>query len=183
MKLVASPHDQLLYQDQWLQVGRFWVSSNEHDFAYTGPVENHVIVFPSLPVEIHYSHRESVVAEPMVAICYNRGCEYRRRALNPRGNLCWWFAYEDSVLADATGTSARNPFRQRWVPVPGDVFMFMRALVANEAQTDPDQTCTELMPVSLEALALAVIPALLSGVALALGLSFALLLANAQNAG
>lgn len=79
-------------------------------------------------------------------------------------------------------------FRQKPVPTtlgtgaPGTLSCSC-APVANEAQTDPDQTCTELMPVSLEALALAVIPALLSGVALALGLSFALLLANAQNAG
>lgn len=125
----ASPHDHLLYQDQELQIGRFWASSNEHGFADTGPIENHVLVFPSLPVEICYSHQESVVADSMLAMCYNRGCEYRRRALNSQGDLCWWIAYEDSLLAGAMGTSAESPFRQRWVPVPKDAFMVMRALV------------------------------------------------------
>lgn len=142
MKTPASPHDRLLYLDQGLQIGRFWVSANEHAFDDTGPIENHVLVFPSLPVEIRYSRKERVVAEPMLAMCYNRGCEYRRRALNPRGDLSWWIAYEDTILAEAIGTSVETPFQRRWVSVPGDVFMVMRAMVAEldgGGQPDPLQ--------------------------------------------
>lgn len=142
MKPSVSPHDRLLYLNHGLQIGRFWVSVNEHAFGDTGPIENHVLVFPCLPVEIRYSSQERVVAEPMLAMCYNRGCEYRRRALNPRGDLCWWIAYEDTMLADAVGTSAETPFKHRWVPVPEDAFMAMRALVAEldqDGQPDPLQ--------------------------------------------
>lgn len=133
MKPAASPYDRMLYLGQGLQIGRFWVPADDRGFANTGPIENHVLVFPALAIEISYSRRERMVAEPMLAMCYNRGCEYRRRALNPRGDLCWWIAYEDSLLARTTGEAEQQPFRHRRVPVPRDAFLVMRAIITELA--------------------------------------------------
>lgn len=134
MKPVYTPYDRVMYRNESVEIGRFHVSVNQSDFSDTGAIQNHILVVPSWSVEISYSRRESVVAEPTRAMCYNRGCEYRRRALNRHGDLSLWIAYRDERLAEALGTTPEEPFRNRWRPLPRDAFVSARLLAAEMAR-------------------------------------------------
>lgn len=130
MKTASTPYDRILYHNGPLQIGRFWLPVDARQFADTGPIENHVLVIPTWAVEISYSDRESVVADPTRALFYNRGCQYRRKALNPRGDLAWWIAFDDELLAEAIGSLPERPFKDRCAPLPRDAFVVARALAA-----------------------------------------------------
>lgn len=130
MKVASTPYDDVLYYQSPLQIGRFRLPLGARDFADTGPIENHLLVIPTWAIEISYLDHDPVVADPTKAMCYNRGCEYRRRALNPHGDLALWIAYEDGNLAEAIGSTPESPFHQRWVPLPEDAFLVARALLA-----------------------------------------------------
>lgn len=144
MKRANTPYDQVVYHEGPLQIGRFWVPVGDEHFADTGAIENHVLVIPTWAIEVNYSDRQSVVADPTRAMCYNRGCEIRRRALNPHGDLAWWIAFDDELLAETIGSSAEQPFQQRWAPLPRDAFVVARALVAEFASDrNPDSLQVE----------------------------------------
>lgn len=130
MKRASTPYDRVLYHEGSLQVGRFWLPVEDVHFADTGPIENHVLVIPTWAIEISYPDHEPVVADPTRAMCYNRGCIYRRRALNPHGDLALWIAFNENELAEAIGSSPEHPFPERWAPLPRDAFVVARALAA-----------------------------------------------------
>lgn len=130
MKTASTPYDQILYHNGSLQIGRFWLPVSDRQFADTGPIENHLLVIPTWAVEISYSSRESVVADPTRAMFYNRGCQYWRTALNPRGDLALWIAFDDQTLAEAIGSLPERPFRNRCAALPRDAFVVARALAA-----------------------------------------------------
>ncbi len=144
MKHASTPYDQVLFHEGPIQIGRFWLPVGAEQFDDTGPIENHILAIPTWAVEISYSDTGAVVADPTRAMCYNRGCEYRRRALNPHGDLALWIAFEDAMLAEVIGTSPEQPFRQLWAPLPGDAFVVARALAAEFGNSDaPDRLQVE----------------------------------------
>jgi len=128
MKRASTPFDEVLYYQPGLQIGRFWLPVGHEDFEDTGAIENHLLVIPTWAIEISYFDHAPVVADPTRAMCYNRGCEYRRRALNPHGDLALWIAYGDEALAESIGGTPEAPFRQRWAPLPNDAFLAARSL-------------------------------------------------------
>lgn len=130
MKRAGTPYDRVLYHEGPLQIGRFWLPVGDEHFADTGPIENHVVVIPTWALEISYPDHEPVVADPTRAMFYNEGCIYRRRALNPHGDLALWIAFDAETLAEAIGTSPDHPFPERWAPLPRDAFVVARALAA-----------------------------------------------------
>lgn len=130
MKRANTPYDRVLYHESSLQIGRFWLPMTDRCFADTWSIENHVLVIPTWALEINYGDDSPVVADPTRAMLYNRGCAYQRRALNPHGDLAWWIAFDDEMLAEAIGSDPDNPFTQRCVPLPRDAFVVARALTS-----------------------------------------------------
>lgn len=130
MKRAGTPFDRVLYHQGPIQIGRFWLPVGVEQFADTGAIENHILVIPTWAIEISYFDHDPVVADPTRVMCYNRGCEYRRRALNPHGDQALWVAFEDDRLAEAIGSSPEQPFHRRWAPIPRDAFVVARALAA-----------------------------------------------------
>lgn len=123
MKHTNTCHDTVFYHRNDIQIGHFWVPISAEDFRDTGPIENHVLVIPTLPVRISYRNRANVIADTTRVLFYNRGCEYRRHPLNPRGDLALWIAYDDEELALITGSSPEKPFSRYWTPLPRDAFL------------------------------------------------------------
>lgn len=128
MRRASTQFDEVLYYQPGLQIGRFWLPVAHENFEDTGAIENHLLVIPTWAIEISYFDHAPVVADPTRAMCYNRGCEYRRRALNPHGDLALWIAYEDEALAESVGGTPEAPFRRRWAPLPNDAFLAARSL-------------------------------------------------------
>lgn len=92
-----------LFMSELVQVGTFRLYPDDPIFADSGPIQEHVIVFPRTGAIITHPGREPIVADPTVVMFYNRGQEYRRGLLSPRGDLCEWFAFDPHVILDAVG--------------------------------------------------------------------------------
>jgi AraC-like DNA-binding protein len=88
-------------------VGIFRCAPGEARFTDSGPAEHHSFVFPRTSVWIQHAGQPAFVADPHVVTFYNPGQEYRRRAIDRRGDACEWFAVRPDVLREMT--SAVNP--------------------------------------------------------------------------
>lgn len=137
MRATYTPFDKVLFQSLSIEIGRFWIPLGARQFPDTGAIQNHILVVPTWSVEITYSSRESIVADTTRVLCYNRGCEYRRRALNTHGDQCLWIAYDDERLADVLGGSPDAPFHDRALPLPRQAFLAARLLGASLLEQNP----------------------------------------------
>jgi AraC-like DNA-binding protein len=84
-------------------IGRFRCDPRHPQFRDSGPARNQLLVFPREPVVIRHVDRAAVVADPTVAMIYNRGQRYTRSALVAAGDRCDWFAFAASDVAEARG--------------------------------------------------------------------------------
>lgn len=57
-----------------------------------GVVDRPIVVFPRTTVGIRHGSRDEVVADPTVAMFYNRGDAYHRRRIDPVGDRCEWLS-------------------------------------------------------------------------------------------
>jgi AraC-like DNA-binding protein len=105
-------------------------------FRDSGPIQNHIFVFPRTGVEIRHEGGRPFLAGPNVVTFYNRGQIYRRGPVDPAGDRCEWFAFEDRVVLDAvrlTDPSAEErpgrPFPFAWGPGDSESYWAQRRLV------------------------------------------------------
>lgn len=96
---------QLVFRSPLLAIGIFRCAPSHEDFEDTGPSLGYSVVFPRVPVEITQSGRNPVVADPNVAMLYNKGQEYRRRALCKAGDRCEWFGFKRKTIENAVRVS------------------------------------------------------------------------------
>ncbi len=105
------------------------------DFSDTGPVRAHLVVFPRTAVSILHEGGEPVLADPSVAMLYNRDQAYRRRAVHPAGDFCDWVALsEDAVRGiveglDRDASDGDRPIRFSHAPCPARLYLLQRLLV------------------------------------------------------
>ncbi|MEJ8567954.1 helix-turn-helix transcriptional regulator [Elongatibacter sediminis] len=130
MEPVRCPFDEVLHHSPSLLFGEFRCRVQEPRFTDTGPIENHLLVVPSRPVEIHFSRGRSVVADRTRVLFYNRGTRYRREALNRYGDHCLWFAFADDQLAQRCGGPAHRPYRDPVRHLPQSAYLEIRRLYA-----------------------------------------------------
>lgn len=110
MNPVRCPYDRILFQSDSLMIGEFVCPIDDPRFANTGPIENHILVVPFQPVEIHFSRARSIVADRTRVLLYNRGTRYRREALNRLGDHSLWVTFNDEILEDFCGSRSKQPF-------------------------------------------------------------------------
>lgn len=110
MNPVRCPYDRILFQNDSLMIGEFVCLKDDPRFADTGPIENHILVVPFQPVEIHFSRARSIVADRTRVMLYNRGTRYRREALNRLGDHSLWVTFNDEILEDSCGYGSKRPF-------------------------------------------------------------------------
>jgi AraC-like DNA-binding protein len=117
-------------------IGLFRCAVTERQFEDTGPIRNHVVVFPRRAVGIEPEGRPRVVASPNVVMFYNRGQAYRRRPLDAAGDASDWFAFAPRVLSevmaeiDPKGALCPDrPFRLTHAPSGAPEYLAQRRLI------------------------------------------------------
>ena len=133
--------DRILYRGADLLIGEFRLHSSQRPFSDTGPIGGFLLVFPRAPVIIQHVDREPVVADATRVMLYNRGQEYRRRALTERGDVCEYFSYPPRLVAEALAAgdpSARDrldrPFTATHAPSDAETYLLQRSVVEHVTQ-------------------------------------------------
>jgi AraC-like DNA-binding protein len=143
--------DRTLYAGQDLHVGEFRARPSRRPFEDTGPIRGFLVVFPRTSVVIRHAGADPVVADPTRAMLYNRGQEYTRRALGPRGDECEYFSYRPEVIAEALSPfdeAARDRVERPWtrshVAVDATTYLLQRTVVEHLAHAaTPDALFVE----------------------------------------
>ena len=128
--------DRILYDDGALRIGAFRRYPWQQPFADTGPIGGFLLVFPRTSVIIQHAGGAPVVADPTRVMLYNRGQEYRRRALGERGDECEWFSFPPALIADAlrardpaVDDRRERPFVATHAPVDDATYLLQRQVV------------------------------------------------------
>lgn len=110
-----------------------------------GAVDRPIVVFPRTAVAIRHADRDEVVADPTVAMFYNRGDTYHRRSIDPVGDRCEWLSVPDEwwaevceVVDPAHRASRAHPDRGRVFtrdhgPAPATTYLRQRHLTGSMA--------------------------------------------------
>jgi AraC-like DNA-binding protein len=124
-----------LFESAVAFVGQFRCSVNDPFFKDSGPIRNHIVVFPHTPVEIRHEGHDPFVATTQHVTLYNRGQRYRRRAVAPGvGDYCDFIAVREDVLAPiAEGCGGpvdpERPFSRQVTAIPAATFIEERSLI------------------------------------------------------
>jgi AraC-like DNA-binding protein len=128
--------DQLVFESQIVRIGLFRCRPWQPWFEDTGPIHDHLIVFPRTSVRITHAGDQPIVADPNVVMFYNKGQRYRRGKLSERGDLCEWFAFHSAVIADVVrlydeGSAEREgrPFALTHGPSDARCYLLQRLAV------------------------------------------------------
>ncbi len=68
-----------------------------------------LVVFPRTAVEIHQADRHPVVATPNHAMFYNTNHSYRRDLIDPRGDMCEFYAVSPKLLEEVLRSIGAPP--------------------------------------------------------------------------
>lgn len=93
--------DRVIFETSAVRVGAFRCPIDHPSFADSGPIRDHCFVFPRTPVVIQHKDASPFATDATMVTVYNRGQEYRRRAVSLDGDRCDWYAVADTLLRDA----------------------------------------------------------------------------------
>jgi len=130
----ASPLDLIVFESPVARVAAFRCPTGHPAFRDSGPIRNHVFVFPRRSVALRHDGGRPFVADPTVVTLYNRGQLYWRDPVDPAGDECEWFAVEDSVLLgavrhfDPAADRPDRPFPHPYAPCGPRAYLAQRAL-------------------------------------------------------
>jgi AraC family transcriptional regulator len=138
------PLDSIVFASPSITIGSFRCPPGHPSFADSGPIQNHIFVFPRRRVRLCHEGGLSFLADPGVVTVYNRGQRYSRLAVSPDGDHCEWFAVEREILLDAVAShepAARDrperPFRHAYAPCPARTYLEQRALFERLQSREP----------------------------------------------
>jgi len=125
-----------LFESALVRVGEFAVTPETPGFAEAGQMRRAEFVFPRVGVWIEHADAPPFAADPTLATLYNGGEPYRRRALDPRGDRCDWFAVAPATLLEAVASvdpaihdRPERPFRFHAAPADAALVAEQRRLV------------------------------------------------------
>lgn len=128
--------ERLLFESELVRIGAFRCPPADPLFRDTGPIGDHVMVFPRTSVRIQHESRRPFVASPNIATLYNRGQVYWREAVGGQPDRCDWFAIAPSALVAALGQIDRSiedrpdhPFTVPFVATSAAAYLRQRRLV------------------------------------------------------
>ena len=90
-----------LHQGPLGTIGATRCDRDHRDFRAPGPIEAHVFVFPTLPVQVERDREAPFLADANTMTFHHEGDEIRRAADHRRGDHCNWFALRYDVLVPA----------------------------------------------------------------------------------
>ena len=127
------PQERIVYRSSVVAIGRFRCRADSRSFDHPFPIANHVFVFPRLHVRLSYANGPTFIANPNIVTLYNRGQEYTRMAMDPRGDDCDWFAIAPDILAGA-GNDPEHPFSGHYVSTSARTYAWARAVVRSAVE-------------------------------------------------
>ncbi|MFP2926683.1 helix-turn-helix transcriptional regulator [Pyxidicoccus sp. 3LG] len=92
--------DRIVFDSPLLRIGLFRCHPWQPFFEDTGPIQNHILVFPRTHARITHAGGEPMVTGPNDVMFYNRYQEYRRAKVSDVGDVCEWFAFRPDVLLE-----------------------------------------------------------------------------------
>ena len=145
-----APFERIVYRSDVAAIGRFRCAPDSPSFRDSGPIANHVFVFPRIHVKLSFARSRSFIAGPNVVPLYNRGQRYMREAVDRRGVDSDWIAIAPDVLADAVerhqlgdADPEEHPFTGEWVSASAR--MYANARRAAEGGEGIDETLLEIL--------------------------------------
>lgn len=126
-----------LFRSETVAVGIFRCPTHHRAFTDECDIgDAHHFVFPRTSVLIEQAGSDPVVADPNVAILYNRSQRYVRRRLSEGGDRCDWFAVRPDAALDAhlrceapVARQSARPFARTHAPVPAALYLHQRRLL------------------------------------------------------
>jgi AraC-like DNA-binding protein len=91
----------LIHQGTFFSIGQFRRGPKHAKFGGMHQIGGTLVVFPRTSVTITHAGQEAVVADPNTVMFYNDGQVYSRCKLSDKGDLCEWFGYDASLVAEA----------------------------------------------------------------------------------
>ena len=126
----------VIFNSPLLQIGLFRCNCSYPHFTNTGPVPNHLLVFPRTSVCIQHVGNLPIMATPNVVMFYNKNQAYHRYPVSPQGDWCEWFAFQPQVIIDAVslyepavGDGPDTPFSFTHGPSDPHSYLGQRAIV------------------------------------------------------
>lgn len=140
------PLDRLLHGSGLVRIGQFRAAVDHPRFHDSGPIERPIFVFPRTSVLIRHEGQRPFTADSCTVTFYNEGQRYTREAVDPRGDVCEWFAVRPDVLLEALARHdirardrADRPFAHTHGPSDAPSYALQRALVRYlDAAAAPD---------------------------------------------
>ena len=130
------PLERLLFDGSLVRIGAFRADHRDPRFHDSGPIENHIFVFPRTGVWIQHEGKPAFVADPNVVTFYNRGQVYRRDRITEEGDRCEWFSVAPEALLEAVlqfeqaaGEHPEQPFGMEHGPTEAGAYLRQRRLV------------------------------------------------------
>jgi AraC-like DNA-binding protein len=149
----VSERERIRYRgDSGITIGTFRARPRDHWFHDSGPIDEHLFVFPRTAVTITHAGEPTAVADRNTVMFYNRHQLYRRGPLSADGDLCDWFRVPDAAVVDAV--SARDPsvvdrperpFRFVAGPCSAVIYARQRQVVAAGPGPDTDDDVLDLL--------------------------------------
>lgn len=143
-RLRKQPIEHVLFISPLARVGMFRCPADHPEFQDTGPTDDYLLVFPRTCVRIIPAGKQAIIADPTVVMFYNRMQSYRREPISERGDLCDWFAFSPTLLADAlrpfnprVDQRPDQPFGLHFGSSDHQTYLLQRMIVQALQQTTP----------------------------------------------
>ena len=144
------PAERLFLATSLVCLGRFRCDPGDPSFGGGAPCTGHTVVFPRRAVWIQHDGGRPFVADPATIPLYNRGQEYTRKAIDPRGDACEWMAFPSAVVADAMRALGQpgqdrpdRPFDAAALPASGPIYAAQRRMFDAAARGGSDEGALE----------------------------------------
>jgi AraC-like DNA-binding protein len=151
--------DRIVFETGNVRVGAFRCPLDDPRFHDTGPIQNHLVVFPRTAVWIRHAGSRSFVADPRIVTIYNKGQEYRRLPVARDGDRSDWFAVSPELACTIarhidphTEDHPSRPYQAQWCPSDTDLYRRQRVLFCRLERGEMDRLEAEERIIRLVAL-------------------------------
>jgi AraC-like DNA-binding protein len=145
MEEAMSGAERIVFGTDLVSIGMFRCPPDHAAFP-GGLVDDWLIVFPRTAVRIERAEAPPIVADPTVAVLYDPPSPYRRYLVDPRGDLCDYFAVDSSIteeLSSVVGADVTQRFREGHRRAESTVYLSQRRLFDLAVGEDADPVAIE----------------------------------------
>lgn len=143
--------DRVTFETELVTIGAFRAGVDDPIFHDSGPAERAIFVFPRTSVVIRHVDKAPFATDTCTVTYYNRGQRYTREPIDPRGDLCEWFAIRPDVLLEVleayepdVADHPAEPFSMPCGPSDAQSYAAQRTVVRHvQGEETPDPLAVE----------------------------------------